>query len=277
MTVVDRIRRIARRDPIVPVVRLSGFIGSAGGLRSGLTLQSVSKQLSRAFGVKSAPAVAIVVNSPGGAPVQARLIFQRIRALAAEKKKPVLVFVEDLAASGGYMMALAGDEIIADPNSIVGSIGVVTAGFGFSDLIEKIGIDRRIYTAGRQKAMLDPFQPEKSEDVEHLKELQAEIHENFIAMVRDRRPGLAEDEDLFTGAFWTGARAKAYGLVDHLGELRTVLRERFGKKVRLKVFGERKGLIQRWAGTDRGGLRPEALGAMIDMLEEHAQWKRFGL
>ncbi len=277
MSVIDRLRRIWRRDPVVPVVRLTGFIGSDGGPRSGMTLQSVSRRLSKAFETKSAPAVAIAVNSPGGAPVQSRLIFERIRALSAEKKKPVYVFVEDLAASGGYMIALAGDEIIADPNSIVGSIGVVSAGFGFTDLMQKIGIDRRIYTSGTQKAMLDPFQPEKAEDVEHLKALQAEIHDNFIAMVKDRRPGLAENEDLFTGAFWTGAKAKAYGLVDHLGDLRSFMRERFGKKVRFRVLAERRSLMQRWVGARHAAIGPEVAAAAIDTLEEQAQWKRFGL
>lgn len=278
MTPIARLGRIFRRSPTIPVVKLSGAIGTGVGLRSSLTLASVSKQLARAFAVKSAPAVAISINSPGGAPVQARLIYQRIRALSVEKKKPVIMFVEDLAASGGYMIALAGDEIVADPNSIVGSIGVVSAGFGFTGLIERIGVDRRIYTSGTQKAMLDPFQAEKPEDVEHLKALQSEIHDYFITMVRERRPRLVDEPDLFGGAFWTGAKAKEYGLVDHLGDLRSFLRERYGASLKLPVFGERKGMVQRWVGTGgRANLPPEMVGAMITAMEENAQWKRFGL
>ena len=278
MTPSSRIRRVLRRPPIVPVVRLIGAIGMGGGFRPNLTLESVARPLARAFGVKSAPAVAIAINSPGGAPVQANLIYQQIRALSAEKKKPVITFLEDVAASGGYMVALAGDEIVADASSIVGSIGVVSAGFGFTDLIEKIGVDRRVYTAGKQKVMLDPFQPEKKADIEHLKALQAEIHESFIALVSERRPRLVDKPDLYSGAFWTGAKAKEYGLVDHLGDLRSFLRQRYGDKVWLPVFTERKSLVQRWAGRGISmHLRPDTLGAMITALEEHSQWKRFGL
>jgi len=277
MTFTNQIKRLLRRPPVVPVVRLSGVIGSVGGLRSGLSLQSVAKPLARAFSVKSAPAVAIAINSPGGSPVQSHLIYKRIRALAAEKKKPVFVFLEDVAASGGYMIALAGDEIIADPSSIVGSIGVISAGFGFTGLLEKLGVERRVYTAGEKKMMLDPFQPEKESDIEHLKALQAEIHRSFEAMVRERRAGLADDPDLFAGAFWTGAKAKSLGLVDHLGDLRSFLRQRYGKRVRLPVFGERRGLLRRWMGGADNRLRPDLIDAMIAAMEEQAHWKRFGL
>ena len=267
-----------RGAPVVPVVRLSGVIAPRANFSQTLNLDSVAKLLARAFAMKSSPAVALVINSPGGSAVQANLIHQRIRALAAEKKKPVLAFIEDVAASGGYVIALAGDEIIADPSSIVGSIGVVSAGFGFTGLLERIGVERRVYTAGKQKVMLDPFQPEKKSDIEHLKKLQGEIHDWFIALVKERRPGLADLPGLFDGAFWTGATAKSYGLVDRLGDARGVLRERFGPKVRLQVFGERRSALRRWFGGGTAeGLAGASVGAIIAALEERAEWQRFGL
>jgi serine protease SohB len=277
MTIAARLGRILHRPPVIPVVRLSGVISSGGAIRTSLSLESVSKPLARAFAVKSAPAVAILINSPGGSPVQSHLIYQRIRTLSADKKKPVFAFIEDVGASGGYMIALAGDEIIADPSSIVGSIGVISASFGFVGLLEKLGIERRVYTAGEKKMMLDPFQPERERDIEHLKTLQSEIHTAFVALVQARRPGLADDPDLFTGAFWTGAKAKKLGLVDHLGDFRTFLRQRYGRKLRFQVLGERRGLLMRWAGGANTRLRPELVDAMIDRLEEQAHWKRFGL
>jgi signal peptide peptidase SppA len=277
MSIASRLRPLLRRRPVVPVIRLHGVIGSLGGLRSGLTLDSVAKPMARAFAMKSSPAVAVSINSPGGSPVQSHLIYQRLRALSAEKKKPVLVFLEDVAASGGYMIALAGDEIVADASSIVGSIGVISAGFGFTGLLEKLGVERRVHTAGDRKMMLDPFQPEKGSDVEHLKALQAEIHAAFIAMVKERRSGLADDPDLFSGAFWSGARAKSLGLVDHLGDLRSFIRARYGKRVRLAVFTERRGFLRRWMGGTSSRLRPDPVGAMIQVLEEQAHWRRFGL
>ncbi|MCP4383854.1 MAG: S49 family peptidase, partial [Hyphomicrobiales bacterium] len=205
---------ISRGGPVVPVVRLAGPIGVGGGLRQSLSIASVEPLLARAFGMKSAPAVAISINSPGGAAVQSHLIHQRIRALAEEKEKTVIVAVEDVAASGGYLIALAGDEIIVDASSIVGSIGVVYSGFGFQQMIEKIGVERRVHTAGRNKAILDPFSPEKAEDVSRLRALQDEIHEGFIDLVKTRRKTLSDDPELFSGAFWTGGKAVGLGLVD---------------------------------------------------------------
>src|SRR5690606_22101022 len=199
----------------IPVIRLHGAIMSGGSqFRQNLSLATTAGLIDKAFSFREAPAVAIAINSPGGSPVQSRLIYKRIRDLAEEKKRRVHVFVEDVAASGGYMIALAGDEIIADPSSIVGSIGVVSAGFGFQELIKKIGVERRVHTSGRNKAILDPFQPEKEEDIERLKALQEEVHQTFIALVKERRGAkLAEDDDLFTGLFWTGERGHALGLV----------------------------------------------------------------
>lgn len=273
-------RFFARRGPVVPVIRLSGLIGVGSPLRSSLTLESAARSIAQAFAVRAAPAVALAINSPGGSPVQAHLIYRRIRSLADEKDKPVIAFLEDVAASGGYMLALAGDEIIADPNSIVGSIGVVSSGFGFKGLLDRVGIERRLYTSGRQKAMLDPFLPEKPEDVAHLKALQEEVHASFIGLVQSRRPALATEPDLFTGAFWTGAKARQYGLVDGLGDLRTVLRQRFGDDVRLRVMGQPRGFLRRRLGFGAAAepaLAAGAVDAIIAVLEERALWRRFGL
>lgn len=255
----------------------------AGGsqFRPGLSIASTAGLIEKAFAFKDAPAVAISINSPGGSPVQSRLIFKRIRDLAEERNKRVLVFVEDVAASGGYMIALAGDEIIADPSSIVGSIGVVSAGFGFQDLIQKIGVERRVHTAGQNKAILDPFQPEKEEDVQRLKELQLEIHDTFIEMVKERRGAkLANEAELFTGMFWTAKKGMNLGLVDALGDMRSFLKQRYGEKTRLRLVSQPKGLIGRRLGLF-GSQSPDMIGAAADgvigAIEERASWSRFGL
>ena len=271
-----------KKGPTVPVVPISGGIGMNMPLRSGVSAASLEANLTRAFGMKSAPAVAILINSPGGSAVQSHLIYKRIRSLAAEKKKAVIVAVEDVAASGGYMIALAGDEIVVDASSIVGSIGVVFAGFGFQRLIEKVGIERRVHTAGEAKVILDPFQPEKAEDVERLKALQREVHDAFIALVKSRRPRLAADPDIFTGAFWSGERAVSLGLADRVGDLNTVLKEKYGADVRLRTMGNEKGFLRRRLGLagpgSRGGLTPSAIAeAAIGALEERMLWNRFGL
>ncbi|MBC2858269.1 S49 family peptidase [Stappia sp. 28M-7] len=264
----------------IPVVRLQGAIGMASPLRPGLSLATVAPLLDKAFSF-DAPAVALIVNSPGGSPVQSRLIHDRIRQLAGEKKKDVLVFVEDVAASGGYMLAIAGDEIVADENSIVGSIGVVSSGFGFSEAISKLGIERRVHTAGENKAILDPFRPEREEDIVHLKALQQEVHESFIALVRRRRGDVLTDApDLFTGLFWTGATSRDLGLIDRIGDIRSTLRERFGDKVRVRLVGGPRSLFSRrqGVGVEIGagltqGWADEAIGA----LEQRALWARYGL
>jgi signal peptide peptidase SppA len=220
--------------------------------------------------------VALVINSPGGSPVQSALIAKRIRLLATEKKLPVIAFVEDVAASGGYWLACAADEIIADGASIVGSIGVVSAGFGFQHLIARLGIERRVHTSGENKSMLDPFRDEKPEDVERLKRLQAEIHDGFKDWVRERRGTKLKGGDalLFTGEFWTATRGLEFGLVDSLGELRTVLQARYGARVHLPVIAARRRFLSRFgfgSGIERIG--PSTLAA----LEERAHWQRFGL
>jgi serine protease SohB len=216
--------------PVVPVVRLQGAIGLTTPLRPGLTLASVSRALERAFAVKRARAVALAINSPGGSPTQSHLIFLRIRQLAAEKNLPVIAFVEDVAASGGYMIACAADEIVCDIYSIAGSIGVVGGTFGFDRLMERIGVERRVYTAGERKVMLDPFLPEKPDDVERIKAVQQDIHAHFIALVKERRGGRLSGDDaaLFSGEFWTAGKARELGLVDAVGDLRGILRARFG-------------------------------------------------
>lgn len=265
----------------MPVVRLSGAIGQAMALRTGLSIASVAPVLERAVSLPGAKALAIMVNSPGGSPVQSHLIFRRIRALAAEKSLPVFVFVEDAAASGGYMLACAGDEIFVDPSSIVGSIGVVSAGFGFTGLIERFGIERRIYTAGTSKAMLDPFRPVNPDDVARLKEIQLQIHDMFINLVRERRDARLKGhpDHLFSGAFWAGSDAVALGLADGIGDLRSVMRQRFGEKVRLQLIQPpRPSLLARLFG----GRIPQISGlvdpdAAIAALEERALWSRIGL
>lgn len=283
---LERIKRLWFRlvgtaPPVVKVLRLNGAIGMSTGLRKGLALSTVALPVAKLFADKSVVAAAIVINSPGGSPVQAALIHDRIRALAKEQGIKVMTFAEDVAASGGYMLALAGDEIYAHPNSIVGSIGVVSAGFGFEKLIEKIGVDRRVYHAGERKAMLDPFQPENPKDVEHLESLQREVHETFKQMVRDRRPNklTADEKDLFSGAFWTGAKAKEMGLIDGVGDLRTICRQKFGDKVEFQVITPRRPWFSLDAFTSKTDYEPRADFAtgLIAALEERALWSRFGL
>jgi serine protease SohB len=277
-------RRFRRDLPVVPVVRLTGVIGFSTPLRPGLTLSSVAKQLDRAFAYPRARAVALLINSPGGSAVQSHLVFQRIRQLSAEKKLPAIAFVEDVAASGGYMIACAADEIIADPSSIVGSIGVIGATFGFDKLIEKIGVERRIYTSGLNKAMLDPFLPENPEHVTRLKAIQEDIHASFIELVKSRRGAklTAPEQDLFSGEYWAARKGIEFGLVDRIGELRSTLRERFGDKVETPLIAAGRSLFGRTtpgvsasfgALLDRPGLTDE----LISSLEARAIWARFGL
>jgi len=281
-------QRFRRDRPVVPVLRLSGVIGFSTPLRPGLSMAGIARSLDRLFGVRNAAAVALVINSPGGSPAQSHLIFRRIRDLAQEKSRKVIAFVEDAAASGGYMLACAADEIIADPNSVVGSIGVVGGSFGFDKLIAKIGIERRLYTSGAHKAMLDPFLPEDPGDVERLKNLQREIHEDFIALVKSRRAGklTGPEDSLFSGEYWTGKRALGFGLVDAIGDLRSVLRERFGEKVYTPLITPERGFFGRRAlgiGPDAllgTGLHAAPLSLaedMISALEARALWARYGL
>src|ERR1700712_3005907 len=278
--------RLRRGTPVVPVVRLSGVIGAVTPLRPGMTLAGVAKMLERAFAMKNARAVAVVINSPGGSPVQSRQIYLRIRQLAAEKKLPVLVFVEDVAASGGYMIACAGDEIFCDPSSILGSIGVVGGSFGFQDLIKKIGVERRLYTAGAHKAMLDPFLPENPDDVSRVKALQREIHAIFIALDKGARGSRLKgaDDVLFTGEYWAGETSVSLGLADAIGDLRSTLRARYGEKVRTPVIAPASGMLSGLLGRRSPGAGSmsalDGIGGLpdelISALETRAIWAKFG-
>lgn len=268
--------------PTIPVVRLSGVIGGSAPFVQGLTLTNIALTLDRAFKMAD-EAIAIEVNSPGGSPVQSRLIFQRIRDLARENNVRVYMFAEDVAASGGYMLLCAGDEIYADSSSIVGSIGVIAAGFGFVDLIGKIGVERRVYTAGEQKQMLDAFQPEKPDDVVRLKVIQAAVHEDFIALVRERRGKAIEaaGDQLFTGAFWAGRKAHELGLIDGISDVRSKMREVYGEDVKLKLVTAERGLMRRRVPgvfAELAGWEPKGIVQdVISALEAKAIWARYGL
>ncbi|EJN15144.1 ClpP class periplasmic serine protease [Bradyrhizobium sp. YR681] len=271
---------------VVPVVRLSGVIGAVTPLRPGMSLAGVARVLERAFSMRNAKAVALVINSPGGSPVQSRQIYLRIKQLAAEKKLPVLVFVEDVAASGGYMIACAGDEIICDPSSILGSIGVVGGSFGFQEAIKRLGIERRLYTAGSHKAMLDPFLPENPDDVAKLKAIQREIHQIFISLVKESRGTRLKgaDDTLFTGEYWAGESAVALGLADSIGDLRSTLRARYGEKVLTPVIAQPTGLLSGLLGRKSPGAgQLSAMESMaglpddlISAVETRAIWAKFG-
>jgi signal peptide peptidase SppA len=276
--------RLRRGRVVVPVVRLSGVIGAVTPLRPGMSLAGVARMLERAFSVKNAKAVALVINSPGGSPVQSRQIYLRIRQLAEEKNLPVLVFVEDVAASGGYMIACAGDEIFCDPSSILGSIGVVGGSFGFQELIKKIGVERRLYTAGAHKAMLDPFLPENPDDVTRLRALQREIHDIFISLVKQSRGARLKgaDDVLFTGEYWAGQTSISLGLADAVGDLRSTLRARYGEKVETPLIAAASGLLSGLLGRrspgamdvwERASNLPEGL---ISAFEARAIWAKFG-
>ena len=275
------------RGPVVPVLRFDGPIGLVTPLRPGLAIASCATAIERAFEMSKLPSVAVVINSPGGSAVQSSLIFRRIRQFAEETKKTVHVFCEDVAASGGYYLALAGDEIYADAASIVGSIGVIYSGFGFVEAIEKLGITRRVYTAGTDKGSLDAFRPERFDDVERLKSMQRDVHDVFIGIVKERRAGRLKglDQELFSGAFWSATKALELGLVDGISDVRAKMRELYGKKVRLKVVPfDRGGLLTRFRRS------PPAVGYedltrghlafaedLISAIEARALWSRYGL
>lgn len=268
--------------PLVTVISLEGVIGAMGPGRRGLSLQRVEKSIEAAFKPDGLAAVALAINSPGGSPVQSRLIHEAIRRLASEKGVPVLAFIEDVGASGGYILALAGDEIYADDSSVVGSIGVISAGFGLNEAISRIGVERRVYTAGDNKSILDPFRPEEPEEIARLQAILDDLHAQFIEMVKSRRSGkLVDDEEIFSGAFWTGVRAKEKGLVDGTGQLGAFLRARYGKNVRVKRISPDSGsLLKRLlSGGDAAAFKPSLLDAedMLAAAERRALWSRYGL
>ena len=272
------------RHSVVPVLRFTGPIGMATPLRAGISLAATASAIERAFTLSKLPSVAVLINSPGGSPVQSSLIFKRIRQLAEEKGKKVYVFCEDVAASGGYYLAIAGDEIYADPSSIIGSIGVISQGFGFDKAIEKLGIDRRVYTSGHSKSTLDPFMPEQPEDVERLQAIQRDVHDVFIGIVKERRLGKlkALDSELFSGAFWSGPKAQELGLIDGISDLRSKMQQLHGADVRLRVVEPSKpGLLGRLRRLMPGTAfdRPALAFAddLVSAIETRALWSRYGL
>lgn len=275
-----------KSNPLIPVLRFSGPIGMSSPMRASLSLATVAGSIDKAFSMRGAKAVAIQINSPGGSAVQSTLIFKRIRALAEEKKLKVYIFAEDVAASGGYMLACAGDEIYADESSIIGSIGVISASFGFTGLIEKIGVQRRVYTAGANKDILDPFLPEKPADVKRIKAIQLDVHRAFIDLVKSRRGDKISkpDKELFTGEFWSGRTAVELGLIDGISDLRSKMREVFGDKVRFKLvapstswFRRKKAVAVVGGGIDFGAVSDGLATGIISAIEARALWSRFGL
>ncbi len=257
-----------KSGPTVAVIRLAGVIGAQG--RGALNDAVLAPAIEKAFAKGKPVAVALEVNSPGGSPVQSSLIGARIRRLAEEKDVPVIAFVEDVAASGGYWLAAAADEIYGDPSSVVGSIGVISASFGLHELIGNYGVERRVHTAGKSKSMLDPFRPENPEDVARLKVLLEDIHVNFKDHVSARRAGkLSEDQDLFTGEVWLSRRAAELGLIDGIGHLKPMMKERFGDKVKFRRYGVKRGLLSRFGA--------QMVQDAVQGIEERAAYARFGL
>ena len=265
-----------KKKTVVPHVRLTGIIGSAGRFKQGMDLAGQRAILKKAFSFKKISHVAISINSPGGSPVQSHLIYSYIRELADKKKVKVIIFAEDVAASGGYLISCAGDEIYANSSSIIGSIGVISASFGFKDLIKKIGVERRVYTAGKNKSTLDPFVEEKEEDVKRLKSIQLELHADFIKVVETSRGSKLKDPDknnIFTGEFWTGRSALELGLIDGLGNADQVLKEKFGDKVVIKNLEKPKGFIAKKLSSSI----KDPIDSFANILEEKSMWQKFGL
>lgn len=278
-----------RRSPVVAVVRLSGVIAASSRIHSGLNLATLAPHIEAAFRQRRLQAVALAVNSPGGSPAQTNLIFRRIRALASENDIPVTAFTEDIAASGGYWLACAADEIFADESSIIGSIGVVASSFGFVEMMERLGVERRLHTQGDKKTLLDPFSPEKPADVRRLTALQKDIFEAFKGVVRERRGDRLTllDRQAFSGDIWTGRKALEHGLVDGIGDLRSVMRERYGENVRFRILGKEPGLLSRLLRRRFGGTgvaEPATsitpgnwADQLISAVESRTLWSRFGL
>ena len=264
-----------KKKKIIPHIRLSGVIGSAGRFKQGIDFSGQQEIIKKAFSFKKSENIAISINSPGGSPVQSHLIHDYIRQLAKKNKKKVIVFAEDVAASGGYLIACAGDEIYANSSSIVGSIGVISASFGFQDAIKKIGVQRRVYTAGKNKSTLDPFLDEKEEDINRLKNIQLEIHQDFIDVVEESRKEKLNKNcgiELFTGEFWAGKKAKELGLIDGIGNADQILREKYGDDLEIKKFGKSKGWLSKKLASSEN-----YTDKIISVLEERSIWQRYGL
>lgn len=263
--------------PVVAVLPLEGVIGSGSRFSTALNLAGLDEKITQAFEVYNVKAVALAVNSPGGSPVQSELIMRRIQKLSAEKKIPVYAFAEDVAASGGYLISLAAEEIYAHEASIIGSIGVISAGFGFDKAIEKLGVDRRVYAAGDNKSILDPFQPEKEKDVKLLKDLQKEIHEFFKNLVKERRGDKLKGTQkvMFSGQFWAGKEALKLGLVDGIGDMHTVMKDKLGENTKFKRIKEEKGFIKSLLGMST--IKARISDEILSTLESRSLWGRFGL
>ena len=262
-----------KKKKIVPHIKLSGVIGNVGKFKQGIDFSGQEEIISKAFALKKAPCVAITINSPGGSPVQSHLIYNFIRQQAKKNKKKVIVFAEDVAASGGYLIACAGDEVYANSSSIIGSIGVIYSSFGFTELIKKIGVERRVHTAGKNKSTLDPFQEEKKEDIERLKNIQLDLHKDFIEVVENSRLNkLKKDSgiELFSGEFWSGRKAKELGLIDGIGNAEKILKEKFGEDVIIKKFEKQKGWLARKLSSE------SHTDKVISIIEERSIWQRYG-
>ncbi len=265
---------IFKKKKTIPHIKLTGVIGNVGKFKQGIDFSGQEEIILKAFSVKKAPCVAITINSPGGSPVQSHLIFNFIRQQAKKNKKKVMVFAEDIAASGGYLIACAGDEIYANSSSIIGSIGVIYSSFGFTELIKKIGVERRVHTAGKNKSTLDPFLDEKKEDIERLKNIQLDLHKDFINVVeKSRGAKLKKSEvELFSGEFWSGTKAKELGLIDEIGDANQVLREKFGEDVIIKKFEKSKSWLSKKLSSSN-----DYVDQVANILEEKSIWQKYGL
>ncbi len=269
-------KKLFSKNVQIPTLRLSGIIASQSGITgSSLSINNLEKLIEKLFSDKKSPAVALIINSPGGSPTQSSLIAKKIIDLSKEKNKPVFAFVEDVAASGGYWLACAANEIYIDQNSVLGSIGVISPGFGFVDLLKKVGVERRVYTSGRSKSFLDPFKEEKKEDIERLRDIQEQIHENFISFVKSRRDSKLNEEkldDIFSGQFWVGNKAIDLGLADGLGSINQILQKKFGKKAKIKMINQKKSFLQRRFSSSIINSQE-----ILNKLEEKVMFSRFGL
>jgi signal peptide peptidase SppA len=262
-----------KKKKIIPLVKLSGVIGSVGKFKQGIDFSGQEEIITKAFSLKKSPAVAISINSPGGSPVQSHLIHDHIRQLAKKNNKKVIVFAEDVAASGGYLISCAGDEIYANKSSIIGSIGVIYSSFGFKDLIGKIGVERRVYTAGKNKSTLDPFLDEKEEDIKRLKNIQLDLHKDFIDVVENSRASkLNKDKgiELFSGEFWSGRKALELGLIDGLGNVNDILKNKFGENIIIKKFEKSKSWLARKLSSET------QIEKLLNTIEEKNLWQKYG-
>jgi len=266
-----------KKKPVISYLRLNGVIGSVGRFNQGMSLSNQGEIIKKAFDLKGTRAVVISINSPGGSPVQSNLIFNLIRKEAKKKNIKVITYAEDVAASGGYMLMCAGDEVYANANSIVGSIGVIYAAFGFTDLIKKIGVERRIHTAGESKSILDPFLEEKKEDIEKLKNIQKDLHDEFIDLVKKSRKNKLKEENfkiLFSGEFWSGKKSAELGLIDGVGTLQDIIENQFGKDIKIKKFEQPQSWLKRKLSSQ---LSNTILSEIGNELEIRSIWNRYGL